>query len=305
MTWAQSDTFHRLAEALPLVAVFGGVVLVVAQLVLRTGTPRQRQVSLEALMLVWAGFAWVSAMRGSPVTLVRGAWSDPGWVGFLWVVGAGVSLAVLLVRVMTVGRGVRRESLADGGEVWVSESGGASAWVVGNRTVVTEGFLAGFAEGTRRHVLRHEAAHVRSWHWWRTWGTAVLASLLWWHPVAWIVARELVTEREIEADQEAAGPDRCGYASAILALARGGEGFAVFGGRRCPRRWEALRTGRVGRWSALQTVVTFLTAAAIVPSLAAPRQELVYGVFVETTDDRTFAGSGTVVLTIEARRSGD
>jgi TonB family protein len=79
-----------------------------------------------------------------------------------------------------------------------------------------------WSEDRRRVVLLHELAHIRR----GDLATQVLAriavSLYWWNPLAWMVWREFVKERERAADDVvlAAGETATSYASELLAIAR-------------------------------------------------------------------------------------
>ena len=88
------------------------------------------------------------------------------------------------------------------------------------------GFLpadaAEWSESRRRVVMLHELAHIRR----ADLATQMLArtavSLFWWNPLAWMVWREFVKERERAADDLvlSAGEPATGYASQLLEIAR-------------------------------------------------------------------------------------
>jgi TonB family protein len=144
---------------------------------------------------------------------------------------------------------------------------------------------AGWAAERRRLVLLHELAHVRS----GDAATHLLAraalSLYWWNPLAWLVWRQFVRERERAADDMVlgAGASAADYAGHLLEIARAIEtapalGWAAVGmARRSElegRLLAILETGRnrnaprrAAAW------IAALIAVGLIAPLAALRAE--------------------------------
>lgn len=163
-------------------------------------------------------------------------------VALLWVAGAAVvALPLLLggIRVARLGR--RSEPLAS--SAWAAlvediaadlglerpvrllrgETGGMPmSWGVVRPAILLPADAEEWPEARRRAVLTHEMAHVKR-HDCLTQALAHLAcALYWFHPLVWVAARRLRSERELACDDlvlrcGASGPD---YADHLLQLAR-------------------------------------------------------------------------------------
>jgi CubicO group peptidase (beta-lactamase class C family)/beta-lactamase regulating signal transducer with metallopeptidase domain len=71
-----------------------------------------------------------------------------------------------------------------------------------------------------RHLLLHEAAHLRRWDDWALLAERLLLLLCWWHPASWWVRRQLDTTRELACDALVAQrTDRRAYARTLVAIA--------------------------------------------------------------------------------------
>lgn len=73
-------------------------------------------------------------------------------------------------------------------------------------------------ETVERTVIAHEASHVRHRHSQERLLMELQKALMWWNPIAWIVARKLTEVQEFEADREviASGHDAARYADLLF-----------------------------------------------------------------------------------------
>lgn len=163
-------------------------------------------------------------------------------VALLWLAGAlVVALPVLLGGIRVVRLGRRSEPLTSSAWSALLEDVSADlplarpvrllrgepgampmAWGVLRPTVLLPADAEEWPEPRRRAVLTHELAHVKR-HDCLTQALAQIAcALYWFHPLVWVAARRLRSERELACDDlvlhcGASGPD---YADHLLQLAR-------------------------------------------------------------------------------------
>ena len=121
-------------------------------------------------------------------------------------VGAAVALAALVRQRLELGRILRtarplpttpaHPPVVVSDEVAVPFAARPLAPVV----VLPRGLVRRMTPERMEHVLRHERAHVRHGDLWINLLAAVLRALFWFHPVARVLARELVAVREEHCD---------------------------------------------------------------------------------------------------------
>ncbi len=161
----------------------------------------------------------------------------------LWALGAAVALAPLAFAFLRIARIVRRAQSLDAPR-WaalverVAEAQGLErgrfvlrraagpvtplTWGVWRPVVILPASCEGWSDAQAYEVLVHEAGHVRR-HDCLTQLLASLACVLYWfHPLAWLAGRQMLTERERACDDQVllAGARASDYASDLLELAR-------------------------------------------------------------------------------------
>ena len=216
----------------------------------RSSAPRMR-LGLLQLGLVLALVAPFLLVQSSPVAVA------PAFGSIAIDEGAGVPLAPRSLRPTTVAvafllAGVclrlgwtliglialarqRRRARAAGSQIFADlcvrlgvhadllagPSGPVAFGVFRPAVLVPEALLAG-NPATQRAVLAHELVHLRRRDWLFVLGEELIAAALWFHPLAWLLVREIRLTREEEVDRQAAqavsGAEP--YLEALLAVAR-------------------------------------------------------------------------------------
>jgi len=127
-------------------------------------------------------------------------------------------------------------------------------------------------------VIAHELAHIRRFDWLGLVVARIATALVWFNPLAWLIARELAREVELAADAEALGRiDRYDYAQALLAVAGGGlahrdaNGMAFTRTALARRIAVAIEDGTGRRMRPLVPAILLLAALGAAGPLAAAR----------------------------------
>lgn len=176
-----------------------------------------------------------------PVERTASEWSD--WLAVAWVAGALLVLLGLagerfqLARLARDARRVRDGRAAQASRR-ISEQIGLrrppalyltprdimpSTWGIFRPRVLLPATAETWPEARLRAVLGHELAHVRRRDCAVQTAASLACALYWYHPLAWLAAARLRSERELASDDEAValGGGRSGYAAELLELARG------------------------------------------------------------------------------------
>lgn len=97
----------------------------------------------------------------------------------------------------------------------------AMTWGFVRPVVVLPSAVESWSVEERRMVLLHELAHVRAGDWLFGMASRLAAALLWFHPGAWWIARELRESCELACDERviAAGARRSDYAELLVRAA--------------------------------------------------------------------------------------
>jgi beta-lactamase regulating signal transducer with metallopeptidase domain len=185
----------------------------------------------------------VGDARGSEAATDPGAGvSDLPWWVLIWAIGAGTVLLGLLLqsarrvrlersarpfgpgRVRRVTRDVAGDLGLQGRPVLLRGEAGVmpSTWGLSRRRLLLPESAASWQDERLRSVLAHELAHLR-----RHDGAAQLIAaaacvIYWFHPLAWLAARRMASERELACDDEVLrlGTPPGGYARCLVELAR-------------------------------------------------------------------------------------
>ena len=150
-------------------------------------------------------------------------WHLSAWLG-VYLAGVAVAASVVGVqawRLARVHRGARRlTGLAVDTRMRVYESPGLGGgpFAFGRNVYLDAG--ARYDAQTLGHVLQHEAAHRRLGHTIDNVALALAAVALWFHPLVYVLRRELRLVHEFQADAAVVGPraasDRNAYRSTLL-----------------------------------------------------------------------------------------
>jgi TonB family protein len=259
----------------------------------------------------------------------------PVWIAAVWITGAAVLLAQMLLACAAVWR-LRRSAapwsnpevaLAHGVEVLETPAGSMPMTFGILRPVV---FLpsdaARWSDELSRAVLLHEVAHVRR----GDVATQMLARLAltlhWWNPLAWTAWRHFLRERERAADDMvlSAGARASDYAAYLLQMARSRQSApalawaAVCMARRSQleSRLAAILDARASRAAAgpRAALAAAVAAVALVAPLAAVRAEkatqraiapVVNVAFHSTVSQQDRAEVGTPAPSVHPERADD
>jgi len=239
---------------------------------------------------------------GAAAQPLRASFDWRTWVMLLWIAGAAIAIAQMLLGCAAVWR-ARRKALPFPDRSLTADL--AQTLGIRNRVEVLEtrpgsmpmtfGVLrpaifmpsdaADWTEERRRIVLLHELAHVRRGDIAAHLFARVAFTLYWWNPLAWMAWREFLKERERATDDLVlnAGERASDYASHLLEVARssratqsmGWAAIAVARRSQLEGRLVAIldsqinrnATGRAGMWIAV------VVAIAMVAPLAAVRAQ--------------------------------
>jgi len=185
-----------------------------------------------------AGARQLAPVRSTPSTPAKTSRAWPDALAILWLAGASVGCARLLLACAAVARARANSEPADsrelaslarelgiGARVRLYHSGIASAPMTAGlfRPAIFLPLAAPeWSAEKRRSVLLHELAHIRR----GDIATQIFARfavhLYWWNPLAWYGWRQFLTTRERAADDAvlAAGSSPAEYASHLLEIAR-------------------------------------------------------------------------------------
>lgn len=173
----------------------------------------------------------------SPPVTATGDGPRPGWVVSLltvrdavaalppvpapaWIMGMGIMVAVMLIRVLAIARLVRRGAPAcrsvrqmveraarDVGlglppdVVMVSDRVSPMMWCGRRPVLVLPAGLWSQLDGAGRYaVICHELAHLKRLDHWVCWFDLVVGVVFWWHPLAWWVRRQVREEADLCCD---------------------------------------------------------------------------------------------------------
>lgn len=156
-------------------------------------------------------------------------------------------------------------------------------WGVLRPTVLLPTSAMDWPESRVRNVLMHELAHIARWDWPMQMMAELAWGIYWFHPLAWIAARELRRESERACDDRVlnSGVKASDYASQLLELASTLKNFrgswssalAIAGQSSLERRFRAMLNPAVERRSlsrATRRLMILLATLVLVP-LAAVR----------------------------------
>ncbi len=153
---------------------------------------------------------------------------DTPWLRGLWLLGAAAMLLRLAAHYLRLRRHSRPLPAAmaahlqhglDLRRLRLHPAGPAVLWAPRSLVLLPADFLERFDAAERRHVLRHELAHLRRGD--ALWSlVAELAfALLWFHPLAWLARPRFRLDQELACDERVlrdAPRDAAGYAHTLL-----------------------------------------------------------------------------------------
>lgn len=170
-------------------------------------------------------------------------WDRAMVVTTIWLSGAGVSLAFMMVVYLSTRRriirlpviedertlrilGQAQKALGLRRRIRLLEADDATGPVLfglwQTRLVLPRGLAAEFSDEELRHIFLHECAHLRRHDLGLNWLIAVLQTVHWFNPVLWWAFRRLRSDRELACDALAlnvtAEPDAAGYGRTIVRL---------------------------------------------------------------------------------------
>ncbi len=191
----------------------------------------------------------VTAAAGSTVSAGTALISWPAVFAWLWVSGA------LIMALRAVGgwfllcRARRRSSpfrFADEAEVRIANVGTPLACGVLRPLILLPQSARDWDSDRLRAVLLHESAHVQRRDCLAKYVAQISRVILWWNPLAWMMAAVLNREQELACDDAvlAAGVTPQEYASVLLASAREGSASLLLG---CAMTGSSPLRTRVGR----------------------------------------------------------
>ncbi len=186
-------------------------------------------------------------------------------------------------------------------------------WGMVRPLVVLPSSASEWPETRRRIVLLHEFAHIARYDWFLQLCAEFARSLYWFHPFAWMAARNLRHESERACDDAVlnSGVDAREYAGQLLDLARTLEnadhrwsaGLAIAGASTLERRFIAMlnpsmNRGRLSRKAGILTTLVALCVLVPFAALRLPAQE-VSGAFAGTIHDPSGAAvrNATIIMT--------
>lgn len=131
--------------------------------------------------------------------------ADINWLLWLWIAGAIVTTAVLLVRLVSLWRRMRGLSFVERDGVLVALlDDNTPAFSFGRRIVVG---TRGFSEAEVQQLVGHERVHVRQHHTADIMLCELAKVVLWFNPFIYLYARELKRVHEYIADSEMMSAD--------------------------------------------------------------------------------------------------
>ncbi|MBP1474662.1 hypothetical protein J7I44_10150 [Frateuria sp. MAH-13] len=174
----------------------------------------------------WAGTAWVAvsasdAWSGACMADVDGT----GALAWIWLLGLIVSLARAAVAQARYRRCLRdAEPLASVSPHWsvlraaTMDAGPALVGAWRPRIVVPVDFETRYAKAEQALILAHEAMHARRRDGWWSLLAQLLASVFWFHPLAWWALTALRQDQELACDAAVLRERGCrrSYAQAML-----------------------------------------------------------------------------------------
>ncbi len=176
----------------------------------------------------WSYFISVPAARGvapngNPLGANPASW--PLALAGVWMLGAlvlGIRAAggwIMLLRVRT--RSVHFQN-GDGAEIRIAKVSTPLTCGVLRPLILLPAAARDWSEPRLRAVLLHEAAHVTRRDCLAKYVALASRALLWWNPLAWIMAARIDREQELACDDAvlSAGVSADAYAKALLEVAR-------------------------------------------------------------------------------------
>jgi TonB family protein len=185
-----------------------------------------------------------STISGSPAAnaAVRPNASLPVLLGSIWMAGAGISLAIVLVGLSRLAWLASRARRVDTGR-WAELAGEMCralgmrrpivllqsehpmllmTWGLARPKILLPATACDWPDERARIVLLHELAHVRRGDWAAQIAAEVLRCLNWFNPLVWIACKRLRQESEQACDDAvlSGGVDGSDYATHLLDLAR-------------------------------------------------------------------------------------
>jgi TonB family protein len=182
-----------------------------------------------------------SGASGSSVG--TGLWTWPTLLAAIWMTGAFAMMLraaggwIVLWRARH--RSVHLED-ADGAEIRIAEVSTPLTCGVLRPLILLPPAARGWDESRLRAVLLHEAAHVRRRDCLAKYVAQGARALLWWNPLAWMLATRLSHEQELACDDAvlSAGVSADAYATVLLDVARECSSSLVLG---CAMGADSLR----------------------------------------------------------------
>lgn len=123
-------------------------------------------------------------------------------IGTIWVIGTLILSSSMLrqvVKIHALRRSARRTSVSGYTVAYTQEQIGSFSFL---RTVY---LWDGTPLPQQRHIIAHEASHIRHRHTCERLVMETLKTLLWWNPFVWIASRKLIEVHEFEADRDVLG----------------------------------------------------------------------------------------------------
>jgi beta-lactamase regulating signal transducer with metallopeptidase domain/Tol biopolymer transport system component len=227
------------------------------------------------------------------------------WVALVWLLGALLAIAPVLIGILSLVRIARRARLLTDGSwaalleslvagiklgrrVTLRQSEEVSVpmtWGLQRPTILLPAGVEQWPEERRHLVLRHELAHIQRADCLTQVLAQVACAVYWFNPLTWLAARQLRVERERACDDRVllAGARASDYAQHLLEIARSARGAgcaslaAVAMARpsqlegRLLAVLDADRPRRaIGRWTAVTAVVAGLGAVLPLAAMEAP-----------------------------------
>ncbi len=187
-----------------------------------TGAAEQLPIESPAFLGTPDSQSGESLQRAQPLPTNERRLSVPGWLGVLWIAGAGAYLAMNLLRAVRGHYRLRRSRLALPDDVraeaesllrpygtrrlpaiWMVEKiGQPFVWgLVRGSIYVPPGFLAIESPEHRRNILAHELSHVLRFDAGVNTLQVFAQGLFWFHPLVWWASRRIRQEREKCCDE--------------------------------------------------------------------------------------------------------
>ena len=185
----------------------------------------------------WSFLIAVPAVAGATGPVAKVATGFPGWANVLaaiWALGT-LAMSVRAMGGWIVLRRVRRRSVhfqnGSGAEVRIADVSTPLTCGILRPFILLPGSAGDWDESRLRAVLLHESAHVRRGDCLAKYVAQATRALLWWNPLAWMLAARLNQEQELACDDVvlAAGVPADTYATILLDVARECSGSPVLG----------------------------------------------------------------------------